>query len=165
MNTEPERTRPIRSAGAAYPLDVIRNRFRGPSQSAIAADIAAVDNGTARTVACMFRADYGDYPRRFTQRMLDLLPNGPVVRPFWYSLRRARFRIDEPVVTAFVRSRNPRTDWNVRATGMYSAGARLEWAGFEVISCRTSLGVLEFAVPRPDVPLLVHYLNNVCRRP
>jgi hypothetical protein len=30
----------------------------------------------------------------------------------------------------------------------------------EVITCRTSGGTVEFAVPRADVPLMLHYINR-----
>lgn len=154
------RDRPRRSAGTVGFLDVLRNRFRSPSRAVISADIAAVDRGEARMVSCLFRSLYGAYPRRFRARMLDLTPLGPVVRPYWFSVSRARFPIEEPVASASVRRRNPRTDWNVRATGIYAPGGILAHAGSEVIRCQTSLGILEFAVPRPDVPLVLHYLNG-----
>jgi hypothetical protein len=161
MNVSARRVRPSRSAGTVFPLDLVKNRLRGPSNAATSADIEAVDRGEARTVACMFRGTYGPYPRRFRQQMLDLMPDGPIVRPFWYAIRRSKFRIEDPILSASVRPRNPRTDWKVRATGMYASGSPLEWAGFVVIQCQTSPGVLEFAVPRPDVPLLLHYLKGI----
>ncbi|SRR5713226_9788589 len=153
--------RPSRSAGTVMPRDLLRNRLRGPSKAATSADIEAVDRGETRTVACMFRGACGAYPRRFRQQMLDLTPDGLVVRPFWYAIRRARFRIDPPVLSAHVRLRNSKTDWNVRSTGIYAPGRILEWAGFTVICCQISQGVIEFAVPRPDVPLLLHYFSRI----
>lgn len=32
-------------------------------------------------------------------------------------------------------------------------------AGMEVITWRTEPGIIEFAVVRPDVPLILHYLD------
>jgi hypothetical protein len=147
-----------RSAGTVMPSDLVRNRMRAPSLAARAADIEAVDRGEGRTVVCMFRGSYGSYPRRFKQKMLDLSNDALVLRPFWYSLSRRRIAITEQVLAAHVRPRNFRTDWNLRATGMYAPGAILEWAGADVISCQTSSGTLEFAVPRPDVPLVLHVI-------
>lgn len=164
MNVSEQRARPPRSAGTVFPQDLLRNRLRGPRNDALAADLQALDSGQARTVACLFRGTYGMYPKRFRQHMLDLFPGGPTVRPFWYSFRRRRFRIAEPITSARVRPRDPRTDLNVRATGLYAAGKPLGWAGFEVVQCRTVQGLIEFAVPRPDVPLLLHYFNDIVRR-
>jgi hypothetical protein len=92
--------------------------------------------------------------------MIDLTPEGLVVRPFWSSLNRKVVRIGEEVLSAHVRPRDRRTDLNVRATGVYAAGGPLEFAGFEVVTCRTAQGVIEFAIPRPDVPLFLHYVNR-----
>ncbi len=148
-----------RSAGTVMPLDLVRNRMRAPSLAASAADIEAVDRGEGRAVACMFRGTYSSYPRRFKQKMLDLTNDALVLRPFWYSLSRKHLTITEPVLSAQVRPRNFKTDWTIRAAGMYAPGSRLEWAGFEVISCQTRSGTLELAVPRPDVPLVLHVLQ------
>jgi len=148
-----------RSAGTVMPSDLVSNRMRPPSHAAREADIEAVDGGDGRTVACMFRGTYGSYPRRFRQKMLDLTSDALVLRPHWHSLNRRQIAIREPVLSAQVRPRNFKTDWNIRATGMYAAGARLEWAGFEVVSCQTHLGILEFAIPRPDVQLVLHALQ------
>jgi hypothetical protein len=149
-----------RSAGTVMPVDLVRNRMRAPSQAARAADIEAVDRGEGRTIACMFRGTYGDYPRRFKQKMLDLTSDSLVLRPFWYGLNRKCVTIAEPVVAAQVRERNFKTDWNVRTGVEYAPGRRIEWTGFVVISCQTSSGILEFAVPRPDVPLMLHVLRG-----
>jgi hypothetical protein len=147
-----------RSAGTVMPSDLVRNRMRAPSLAARAADIEAVDRGEGRTVVCMFRGSYGSYPRRFKQKTLDLTNDALVLPPFWYSLNRKCITITEHVLSAHVRPRNFRTDWNLKATGMYAPGSALEWAGVDVISCQTSSGTLEFAVPRPDVPLVLHVL-------
>jgi hypothetical protein len=69
-------------------------------------------------------------------------------------------RITEDIVEAHVRPRIPRTDWNIRATGAYAEGGTLSHVGMEVITCRTGIGSIEFAVVRPDVPLMLHYLNH-----
>lgn len=163
MSHEPYRQsppRPRRSAGTTYPIDVLRNWFRGPSQSAIDADIAAIDGGESRRVACLFRGTYGSYPKHFRQHMADLTPTKLLIQPFWYSIRRRRIRVDERILSAEVRPRDLRTDWNVRTTGAYARGGILEWSGFEVIHCSTELGSIELAIPRPDVPLMLHYLNR-----
>ena len=122
-------------------------------------DIAAIERGEGRTVACLFRGLYGDYPRRFRRKMLDLRPDGMMVRPFWSSLSRTRFHLNEQIESAAMRRREFRTDLNVPMTGVYSKGGSLHYAGFEIIQCRTPHGLLELAIPRPDVPLVLHYLR------
>ncbi|HSR83708.1 MAG TPA: hypothetical protein VLM11_05945 [Streptosporangiaceae bacterium] len=92
--------------------------------------------------------------------MLDLTPATLTLRPFWYSLSRATIVIAEPISGAHVRPREFRTDWNVRATGLFSKGQVLEYAGSTVITCQTPSGTLEFAVPRPDVNLVLHVLQQ-----
>ena len=113
----------------------------------------------------MFRGTYGAYPRRFKQKMLDLTSDVLVLRPFWYNPNRKQMTIAERVLSAHVRPRKFKTDWNVRAAVEYAPGLRLEWAGFEVISCDTSSGTLEFAVPRPDIPLVLHVLQRQHHQP
>lgn len=161
MKTDSKSVRPPRSAGAVYPADIVRNGFRGPSVASMEADMAAIDKGESRRLACLFRGTYGGYPTRFRQHMVDLTPHGLIIQPFWYSLRRKRTYIEEKIVSAEVRPRKIGTDWNVRATGIYARGGLLEWAGFEVIHCQTELGSIELAVPRPDVRLLIHYMNRL----
>lgn len=48
----------------------------------------------------------------------------------------------------------------VLADGIYPAGAVFEWSAFVVIICESADGKLELGVPRPDVPLVLHYLNS-----
>ena len=138
---------------------MIRRGFRPPRESDSDADIAAIDRGAGRTLACLIRGQYGEYPRRFRRKMADLTPDGMVLRPFWSSPSRTRFVIAEPVESAQVRGREPRTDRNVPMTGAYAEGGGLDYAGFTIIRCQTERGILELAVPRPDVRLVLHYLR------
>jgi hypothetical protein len=154
-----------RSAGTTTPLDVLRNRFRAPGDAAIAGDLAAINRGEGRRVACLFRGDYRGYPRRFHRKMADLLPQALVLRPFWSSPDRRSFQVDELVVSADRRPRDWSEDRNVPGTGMYGPGQALGYAGFDVVQCQTELGRFELAVPRPDVPLVLHYLHTVRSRP
>jgi hypothetical protein len=153
------RIRIPRSAGTTTPLDVIRRGFRPPRNAMIDEDIAAIDRGEGRTVACLFRGLYGDYPRRFRRKMLDLTPDGMMVRPFWSSPSRTRFHLSEQIEPVAVRGPEWRSDLNVPMTGVYSKGSIFQYAGFDVIQCRTPGGLLELAIPRPDVPLVLHYLR------
>lgn len=150
-----------RSAGTATPIDVLRRLFRPPSKALIAADLAAIDRGEGRSLACLFRGDHGEYPRRFRRKYLDLAPEALVLRHFWSSPSRSTFRIPrEDVTSAWVRPRNRGTDVNVPATGVYSPGGIFSYAGFETVTCETAAGEIELAVPRPDVPLMLHYINS-----
>ena len=151
--------RPRRSAGTARAFRLVGRL----TQAALAADLEAVDANVALRLVCAFRADYGNYPRHFGQRMVDLSPDGIVIRPFWYAVRRRALQVTEEILEPHVRSRNRKTDWNIRATGAYAEGGAFSNVGMEVITCRTDLGTIEFAVVRPDVPLMLHYLNHRSR--
>lgn len=154
--------KPKRSAGTTTPFDVLARGLRGPSQNRIAMDFQAIDSGRTVRLVCLFRATYGDYPRSFRKELLDLEPGGIVLRPSWSSFQRATFRLGENVLDAHVRPRDLKTDLNVKSAGLFAEGQPFSYAGFEIISCRTEYGDVEFAVPRPDVPLVLHYLK---RRP
>jgi hypothetical protein len=148
--------RPRRSAGTARAFRL----FGRLSHAALAADLEAVDANTALRLVCLLRADYGKYPHNFSQRMIDLFPDGIVVRPFLYTLRRQVFQIAEEIAESHVRPRNLKIDWNIRATGQYAEGGAFSNVGMEVVTCRTDLGIIEFAVVRPDVQLMLHYLER-----
>ncbi len=92
--------------------------------------------------------------------MLDLTPDGLILRPFWSSPSRSRFRIKEAIVSAGVRQREGWTDLNVPMTGVYQRGGIFDYAGFETIHCETLVGIVESPVPRPDIPLVLHYLRR-----
>jgi hypothetical protein len=155
------RSRFRRSAGTATPFDIIRRGFRPPSKSALAADISAIDRGEGRTLACLFRGFYGEYPRRLGRKMLDLAPDALVVRPFWSSPFRSKFRIPrEDITSAHLRPPRVTEFGKVLDDGIYPAGAVFEWSAFVVIICESADGKLELGVPRPDVPLVLHYLNS-----
>jgi hypothetical protein len=160
--TASRRTRPRRSAATAYGFFHVFGKL---TREAIAADIAAVDEGVALCVFCQFRGSYGRYPRRFSVRMADLFPDVIAVRPFWSSLDRRVFPVTERITEAHVRPRNLKTDWNIRATGLYAENGAYAHIGMEVITCRTGLGVLELAVLRPDVPVVLRYLNRQAAGP
>jgi hypothetical protein len=157
-----KRTRLQRSAGTVMPWDLARSRLHGPDEAASAADIAAVDRGDGRRVFCSFRGLYGRYPRNFRGYLLDLTRDGPVLRPLvalgflW-----KRLRITDPLISARVRPFESEGEARkLLATGQYAPGGSLEWAGTVVISCETAAGILEFAVKRPDVPLILRYFNK-----
>lgn len=93
--------------------------------------------------------------------MLDLTPEGLLLRPFWSPPSRTRFRIDmSEIMPAHLRPCRDRTDLNVPAAGVYQQGGIFDYAGFDVVQCQTEHGLLELAVPRPNVPLVLHYLNR-----
>lgn len=156
-----KRVRFRRSAGTATPIDVIRRGFRAPSKAALAADIAAIDRGEGRTLACLFRGSYGHYPRRYGRKMVDLAPDALLIRPFWSSPFRAKFRIPlDDITSAHLRPPRLADSGKVMDDGIYPAGAVFDWAAFVVIICETADGKVEIGVPRPDVPMVLHYLNS-----
>jgi len=161
------RKRLQRSSGTAITVrDVLRTRQRGSRESASAADIAAIDREEGRTVFCHYRGLYGSYPRRFAGCWLDMTPDGPVIRPmlFLRSLWQ-RIPVSEQLIEARVRPfENQHEARQLAGAGRYAAGGMLEQAGSVVISCQTSGGLLEFAVRRPDVDLVLHFFDRLAER-
>jgi hypothetical protein len=114
---------------------------------------------------CWFRGLYGDYPRKFFLYFLDLSPDCLVLRKYLLFFERRRIRVKEDLISARVRM--PERSQEARrigSGGLYSSGALLQQAGASVISCTTSLGILEFAVKRTDAPLLLHYISRLQRQ-
>jgi hypothetical protein len=86
--------------------------------------------------------------------MLDLGPDELVIRHFWSSPSWSRYGIRrDDIVSARVRQRELRTDFNV-------PGSPFDYANFDIVTCETAEGILELAVPRPDVPLVLRYVNS-----
>lgn len=154
------RERSRRAAGTRTPWDVFKAAFRSPKESASLADIQAIEHGEGRTVACWFRGLYGQYPRRFVQRKLDLVPGGMLFQPYWFSASHRNLRVEDAIISAHVRPRDPRTDWNIKSSGQFRRGGLLESSGFSVIVCETLKGPLELAVPNPDLDLVLKYLHR-----
>lgn len=136
------------------PRDVVNLWRRVPREAQSAADIAAVDRGEGRRLFCYYRALYGQYPRRFMACMLDLTADGPVVSPLVFlRFLRQRIPVTEQVFSARVRPFESMTEAvRLLGSGQYGPGQLFEQAGYAVISCQTSRGILEFSVRRPDVP-------------
>jgi hypothetical protein len=161
------RERLQRSSGTAVTArDVLRTGKRRSREAASVADIAAIDRGEGRTVFCYYRGLYGSYPTRFVGCWLDLTPDGPVIRPMLFlRFLRQRIHISEPVVGARVRPfDNQREAFQLAGAGQYASGGLLEQSGSVVISCQTSGGLLEFAVRRPDVDLVLHFFDRLVQR-
>jgi hypothetical protein len=148
------------AAGTRNGWETLKGGFLPPKKAAARADIAAVDRGEARRVACMFRGLYSPYSARFMVRKMDLTSEGVILRPFWFSPDRHIIRITETIVAAYTRARHPATDHRIRSLGNYQVGRPLEYAGFTVVVGETPHGRLEFAVPNPDVPLVLHYFHR-----
>jgi hypothetical protein len=158
------RKRLQRSSGSAVTArDLLRSSRRESREAASAADIAAIDRDEGRTVFCYYRGMYGSYPRRFAGCMLDLTTDGPVIRPMLF-LRsfRERIPITEPVIGAQARPfDSQREALQMASAGQFARGGLLEQSGYVVISCQTSGGLLEFAVRRPDVDLVLHFFDRM----
>ena len=152
--------RPRKAAGTRNGWDLIKALYRPPRAAASQADIAAIERGDSRTVACLFRGFAPKYPERFVQRKMDLLPGGLTLRPFWFTPDRHPIQIAEHITNAYVRPRDPRTDRRIHSVGNYQPGKPLGWAGFSVVVGETASGRLEFAVPNPDLPLFLTYIER-----
>jgi len=148
------------AAGTRNGWETLKGGFLPPKAAARRADIAAIDRGEARRVACLFRGLYPPYSARFQVRKMDLTPDAVILRPFWYSPDRLVVRIAETVNASYARPRDPATDHRIRNVGNYREGKPLGYAGFTVVVCETPRGRLEFAVPNPDVPLVLHYFHR-----
>jgi hypothetical protein len=89
-----------------------------------------------------------------------------VIRPMLFlRFLRQRIPISEPVVGARVRPfDNQRQAFQLAGAGQFATGGLLEQSGSVVISCETSDGLLEFAVRRPDVDLVLHFFDRLAQR-
>lgn len=133
-----------------------------------AADVAAVDRGEVVTVSCGYHGDYGGYPHwRYMPCWLDLAPGRPVIRPtVYFSFLWRRIPVEEQIVSARVRPFRDQREAAMRgSTGMYGEGGLYEHRGGVIIACETSGGTLEFTVRRPDIDLMLHYLNKLAAMP
>ncbi len=148
------------AAGTRNGWETLKGGFLPPKAAAQRADMAAIEGGEARRVACLFRGLYSPYSARFLYRKMDLTPDAVILRPFWFTPDRHILRIAETVTAAYSRPRDPDTDRRIRNIGNYREGKPLGYAGFTVVVCETARGRLEFAVPNPDVPLLLDYFHR-----
>ena len=155
-----------RSAGFVIgPISVLRVILAPWRRAVTSSDIAAVDSGEGRTMLCWFRGLYGDYPRRFSLRFLDLTREGLYLRTNRLFIYRTRIAIGEQIVSARIRPpESLKEALRIGSGGIYAAGGPLELAGAAIITCTTPRGVLEFAAKRADVPLLLHYLERMSRQ-
>jgi len=76
---------------------------------------------------------------------------------------RRRTPVTEELLSARM-PESPRETVLIGSGGLYSAGQPLQMASCSIISCTTALGVLEFAVRRPDVPVFLHYIDRQRQR-
>jgi hypothetical protein len=158
------RERLLRAAGTRTAWDVAQAFFIPLRRARTLSDIEAVERGEGRTVGCFFRGLFGPYPDRFTNLgSLDLAHRRAVWRPLWIYAWRQDWPITDPVASAFVRPRDPETDRPFKGAGSFAPGGAFEWRGFSVVVCQTPHGHLEFAVPNPDIDLVVAYFARVYR--
>jgi hypothetical protein len=160
------RKRLQRSSGTAVaPGDLLRTYRRRSRDAASAADIAAIDAGEGRTLFCYYRGLFGSYPRRFAGCMLDLTRDGAVIRPLLILRRWQRIAISEQVTGAWVRPFDDKREaFRLGGAGQYAPGGLLQQSGSVVICCQTPGGLLEFAVRRPDVDLVLHFFDRLAEQ-
>jgi hypothetical protein len=118
-------------------------------------------------VVCWFRGLYGNYRRKFYPYFLDLAPGGLVLRKGLLFWERQRIPITEGLVSASLRPpASPQEARRVEANGTpYGSGGPMDVVGNQIIRCKTTEGILEFAIQRTDVPLLLHYITAHALRP
>ena len=150
-----------RSAGTlATFADLARLNVPGWRRRREAADLAALDKGEVRTVMCWFRGLYGTYNRKWHIYVLVLTPEEPLLRKSVPFRRQVRIVITESLVSAWLRPPETlREGRRVGASGQYAPGGSLEHVGHQIVCCKTTEGILEFAVRRIDVPLLLQYIT------
>jgi hypothetical protein len=135
------RKRRQRSSGTAITARDLLGTWRPGSREAVSAlDVAAINRGEGRTVFCSYRGLYGSYPRQFAGCMLDLTPDGPVIRPMLFlRFLWQRVPISEPLIEAEVRPfASQHEARQLAGSGQYAPGGLVGQAGSVVISCRTS---------------------------
>lgn len=143
--------------------EVATARRRKSREAGQAADIAAINAGVTVTVISEYRGNYGRYPKRFMGCYLDLAPGGLVIRPLLlFSYLWKQIPVKESVAGARIGEFSSRGEaFRMGGGGQYAAGMPLEQSGMVPIYCETSGGVLEFTVPRPDVKLVLYYLERI----
>lgn len=140
-----------RSAGTVYgPMGALRVIIAPWRRSAISSDINAIDQGDGRKILCWFRGLYGDYPHNFRQYFMDLSLDGMILRKYVLFTERQRILIADELLSA--RERRP-----LDFAEVWKLGTDLN----AIIVCTTPLGILEFALKRTDVPLLLHYIDRL----
>lgn len=156
------RKRLQRSSGAAVtPSDLARTYRRKSRDAASASDIAAIDAGEGRTVSCSYRGCLAAI-RGFAGCVLDLTRDGAVIRPLLILKRWQRIPVPAQVTGAWVRPfADQRGAFRLGGAGQYAPGGTLEQSGSVVICCQTADGLFEFAVRRPDVPLVLHFFDRL----
>jgi hypothetical protein len=127
------------------------------------ADMAAMDRGEAIVVGCYIRRLYGHQPQRFSGWLMELAPDGPVLyrKLFFLFVIRRKMPLPERILSARVRPFESQAEARrFASTGIFEAGSGpWEWAGSSILSCQTDRGMMEIAVGRRDVSLLLHYID------
>jgi hypothetical protein len=143
-------------------------RLHVPSwrQQRHAADLTALDTGEIRTVMVWFRGLYGSYSTRWHFYFADLTREELVLRRRVPFRGEVRIPVTEQLVSAWLRApASLQEGLRIGASGQYAPGGSLEAAGHQIVSCKTTEGVLEFAVRHVDVPLLLQYVTMKAQTP
>lgn len=154
-SSPPAGVTPQRDAGTHGIFGVLRHpsqvvRPDGPEEGA--SDPAAVRVDEARSVSCFLRGQRGPYQRQLRQG--TMVPEGrrALWTPFW-SLCRRPLAMELGVQTVQTRPADHREP-NVKKGGpVYGV---IEIPAFQVASCQTASGTVDFAVPPGDPPLRHH---------
>jgi hypothetical protein len=135
-------------------------------RKAIASDIAAIDRGEGRKMYGWFRGLYGSYPRTWQPYFMILSPDGLAVTQSRVRTERRRIPITEELLSARTRMHESyREAFRTGAGGPYADDGRPVFLDRNaIISCETPLGVLEFVLKQPDLPVFMHYIDRLRQR-
>ena len=134
--------------------------IRPPGPSEGRSDIEAVRSGQARQVSCLLRGNFDPYPRRLRQG--TLLLSGPVASwtPYW-SFKRQPLAVEVTLDAVTTRPADKREGPKVKKGGRRWGVVAIPH--FSVVTCTSSLGILDFVVPPADEPLVAGYFRRWLR--
>lgn len=113
-------------------------------------------------MVCWFRGLYGSYRREFYSYFLDLTPQGLVLRKYVLFRLRWTVPVTEGLEAAWLRPTSCRKE--ALRVGTRGTPGSAGVAANQIVCCRTTEGILEFAVKLTDVPLLLHYVTMIAHK-
>lgn len=157
--------------GAAIALLQVRARLRrtAPVRPLVVAPVApsAIREYPGVYLVCQFRGLYGNYPCQFHPYRVKLTPGGLLLQPcHLFKTSRSALTVTDDLLSARVRPFESESEARrLFSSGLYRAGGPVEESGRVVVCCRTSGGLLEFAVERREQHLLMAWIDIVKHRP
>jgi hypothetical protein len=104
---------------------------------------------------------FDPYPKKFgALGWLDLTTDGARWHPFRWQFWYKTWTFNDQILSVSTRGRNKDSDRRVWSSGTHAPDGSMSWAGYTVVICQTPGGALEFAVPNPDVRLVLSYFRR-----